>query len=176
MAWWLSASKVLSSSFFHFCCFIPEPRHDKTNKVTVRTAKTLIRQGECRMPSLIRVFAVRTVTLLVLSCRGSPDAILVVPFQFDVMGKMWNLIVSVPYRLLLSILFRGLLTKLIRTVSFFLFTNGLTWHNSQPIKEWKRSIFTKYHQFMLSFVSVPVQVLAVVRQVNTDWGCFCHNE
>ena len=39
-----------------------------------RTAKTLIRLGGCqtgRMPRLIWVFAGRTVTLLVLSCRGS---------------------------------------------------------------------------------------------------------
>ena len=87
-----------------------EPRHDKTNKVTVRPAKTQIslgirpvwsessldaqslcwfchvrdwqnQQSDCapsedsdqpgHPPSLIRVFAGCTVTLLVLSCRGS---------------------------------------------------------------------------------------------------------
>ena len=42
---------------------INEPRHEKTNKISVRPAKTL--------PSLIRVFAGRTLSLLVLSCRGS---------------------------------------------------------------------------------------------------------
>ena len=36
--------------------FIFEPRHDKANKVTVRSAKTQIRLG---IPSRIRVFAVR---------------------------------------------------------------------------------------------------------------------
>ena len=79
-----------------------EPRHDKTNKVTVRLAKTQISLGirpvwlefslcaqrvakgprflhadsensdqTGRMPRLIWVFAGRTVSLLVLSCRGS---------------------------------------------------------------------------------------------------------
>ena len=75
-----------------------EPLHDKTNKVTVRPAKTLIspvwsesslsawrKLGSLatywvhsedsdqtgRMPRLIWVFAGRTVTLLVLSCHGS---------------------------------------------------------------------------------------------------------
>ena len=79
-----------------------EPQHDKTNKLTVRPAKTQISLGihpvwsesslsawrklgslathwahsedsdqPGRMPRLIRVFAGRTVTLLVLSCRGS---------------------------------------------------------------------------------------------------------
>ena len=33
-----------------------EPRHDKTDKMTVRPAKTQI----SRMPSLIRIFAVRS--------------------------------------------------------------------------------------------------------------------
>ena len=63
-----------------------EPRHDKTNKVTVHPAKTQISLGirpVCsdlhadsevsdqtgRMPRLICVFAGRT--LFVLSCRGS---------------------------------------------------------------------------------------------------------
>ena len=81
----------------------PEPRHDKTNKMNVRPAKTQIGLGirpvwsesslsawsklgslathwvhsqdsdqTGRMPRLIWVFAGRTVTLLVLSCRGSP--------------------------------------------------------------------------------------------------------
>ena len=81
---------------------ISEPRHDKTNKVTVRPAKTQISLGirpvwsesslcaqwvamdprflhadsedgdqTGRMPRLIWVFAEHTVTLLVLSCRGS---------------------------------------------------------------------------------------------------------
>ena len=75
--------------------FTDEPRHDKTNKVTVRPAKNQISLGI--PPSLIRVFAVRTrkawvlsyslsaqrrlwsdwadagrtLILLVLSCRGS---------------------------------------------------------------------------------------------------------
>ena len=44
----------------HVRSFRYEPRHDKTNKVTVRPAKTQI-----------WVFAGRTVTLLVLSCRSS---------------------------------------------------------------------------------------------------------
>ena len=77
-----------------------EPRHGKTNKVTVRTAKTQISlcirpvrsessawrnlgslathwahsedSGQTgRMPRLIWVFAGRTLILLVLSCRGS---------------------------------------------------------------------------------------------------------
>ena len=81
---------------------ICEPRHDKTNKVTVRPAKTQISLGirpvwsesslcaqwvakdpsflhadsedsdqTGRMLRLIWIFAGRTVTLLVLSCRGS---------------------------------------------------------------------------------------------------------
>ena len=55
--------------FFHFSvCIVvrntSEPRHDKTNKESVRPAKT-------QMPRLIWVFAGRTATLLVLSCRGS---------------------------------------------------------------------------------------------------------
>ena len=79
-----------------------EPRHDKTNNVAVRPAKTQISLGICpvwsesslsawrklgslathwvhsedsdktgRMPRLIWVYAGRTATLLVLSCRGS---------------------------------------------------------------------------------------------------------
>ena len=79
-----------------------EPRHDKTNKVSVRPAKTQISLGirpvwpesslcvqwvakdpsflhadsedsdqTGRMPRLIWVFAGRTATLFVLSCRGS---------------------------------------------------------------------------------------------------------
>ena len=75
-----------------------EPRHDKTNKVSVRPAKTQISpvwsetslsawrnlgslathwaqskdsDQTRRMPRLIWVFAGRTLTLLVLSCRGS---------------------------------------------------------------------------------------------------------
>ena len=80
-----------------------EPRHDKTNKVSVRPAKTQISLGirtvwsksslawrnlgpltthwahsedfdqTVRMPRLIWVFAGRTLILLVLSCRGSFD-------------------------------------------------------------------------------------------------------
>ena len=81
-----------------------EPRHDKTNKMIVRLAKTQISMGirpiwsefslcaqwvakdqsflhadnedsdqTGRMPRLIWVFAGRTTTLLVLSCRGSFD-------------------------------------------------------------------------------------------------------
>ena len=83
-------------------CYRNEPRHDKTNKVTVRPVKTQISLGirpvwsdtslctqwiakdpsflhadnedsdqTGRMPRLIWVFAGRTATLLVLSCRGS---------------------------------------------------------------------------------------------------------
>ena len=79
-----------------------EPRHDKTNKASVRPAKTQISLGNRpvwsesslsawrnlgslathwahskdsdktgRMPRVIWVFAGRTLTLLVLSCRGS---------------------------------------------------------------------------------------------------------
>ena len=82
--------------------FINEPRHDKTNKMSVRPAKTQISLGirpvwsesslsawrklgslathwahsedsdqTGRIPRLIWVFAGRTTTLLVLSCRGS---------------------------------------------------------------------------------------------------------
>ena len=46
------------------CLKLYEPRHDKTNKVTERPAKTHITLG-------ISVIAVRTAILLVLSCRGS---------------------------------------------------------------------------------------------------------
>ena len=84
----------------YFCLF--EPRNDKTNKLSVRPAKTQISLGISpvwsesslcaewvatdprflhadnedsdqtgRMPRLIWVFAGRTFTLLVLSCRGS---------------------------------------------------------------------------------------------------------
>ena len=45
-----------------------EQRHDKTNKMTVHPVKT---DQTGRMPRLIWVFAGCTVTLLVLSCRGS---------------------------------------------------------------------------------------------------------
>ena len=68
-----------------------EPPNDKTNKITVRPAKAQIDQSlRCAvngllrtqaffmrtaktgwMPRLICVFAGRTATLLVLSCRGS---------------------------------------------------------------------------------------------------------
>ena len=41
-----------------FLNILNEPRHDKTSKVSVRPAKTQISLG-IRMPSLIRVFAVR---------------------------------------------------------------------------------------------------------------------
>ena len=85
-----------------YCEVRYEPRHDKTNKIGVRPAKTQIsldirpvwsvfavRMKKAwvlsyplsaqrrlwseagRMPKLIWVFAGRTVTLLVLSCRGS---------------------------------------------------------------------------------------------------------
>ena len=88
-----------------FCSMGPkffESRHDKTNKMNVRLAKTQISLGirpvwsesslwaewvakdasflladskdsdqTGRVPRLIRVFTGRTVTLLVLSCRGS---------------------------------------------------------------------------------------------------------
>ena len=83
-----------------------EPRHGKTNKMSVRPAKTQISLGirtvwsesslsaqwvakdpsflradsedtdqTGRMPRLIWVFAGRTTTLLILSCRGSNHAI-----------------------------------------------------------------------------------------------------
>ena len=95
---------VFIPSYFQ-CCFLLlayEPRHDKTNKVSVHPAKTQISLGirpvwsefslsawrklgplatqwahsqdsdqTGRMPRLIWVFAGRTLTLLVLSCRGS---------------------------------------------------------------------------------------------------------
>ena len=86
-----------------WCCVVwYEPRHDKTNKMSVRPAKTQISLGihpvwsefslsawgklgslathwahsedadqTVRFPRLIWVFAGRTLTLLVLSCRGS---------------------------------------------------------------------------------------------------------
>ena len=87
--------------FIQQCLIIIERRHDKTNKMSVRPAKTQISLGICqydqsslsawrnlgslatlwahsedsdqtgRMPRLIWVFAGRTATLLVLSCRGS---------------------------------------------------------------------------------------------------------
>ena len=44
-----------------------EPRHDKTNKMSVRPAKTQIRLG---IPRLIWVFTCHTLILLVLSCHG----------------------------------------------------------------------------------------------------------
>ena len=79
----------------------PEPRHDKTNKMSVRPAKdsSAWASAQCDqslhcphedslgplpiertvktdqtgwMPGLIRVFAGQTFILLVLSCRGSP--------------------------------------------------------------------------------------------------------
>ena len=52
---------------------IIEPRHDKTNNVTVRPAKMQISLGirPGWMPRLIWVFAGRTPILLFLSCRGS---------------------------------------------------------------------------------------------------------
>ena len=89
-----------------------EPRHDKTNKMRVRPAKTQISLGirpvwsvsslsaqwvandpsflhadseysdqTGRMPRLIWVFAGRTVTLLVLLCRGSFTIVIVVSRQ-----------------------------------------------------------------------------------------------
>ena len=94
-------SKGLFNTWIHYCVLY-EPRHDKTNKVSVRPAKTQISLGirpvwsesslcaqwvakdprflhadsedsdqTGRMPRLIWVFAGRTLTLLVLSCRGS---------------------------------------------------------------------------------------------------------
>ena len=58
---------------FLFSSFMNEPRHDKTNRVTARPAKTQISLG---IPRLIWIFAGRTVTLLVLSCRGSSSFVL----------------------------------------------------------------------------------------------------
>ena len=83
---------------------INEPQHDKTNKMSVSPAKTQISLGirpvwsvfaqwvakdprflhadskdsdqSGRMPRLIRVFAGRTATLLVLSCHGSNSKML----------------------------------------------------------------------------------------------------
>ena len=93
-----------------------EPRHDKTNKMSVRPAKTQICLGICtvwsesslfaqcvakdprflhadskdsdqteRMPRLIWVFAGRTVTLLVLKCRGHMpvDLLYIVRYMTD---------------------------------------------------------------------------------------------
>ena len=98
-------STIYGKCMFHELKFwtlplLIEPRHDKTNKISVRPAKTQISLGICpvwsesllctqwvakdpsfphadseysdqigRMPRLI--FAWRTLTLLVLSCRGS---------------------------------------------------------------------------------------------------------
>ena len=87
--------------------YLFEPRHDKTNKMSVRPAKTQISLGirpvwsesslcaqwvakdprflhayiedsdqTGRMPRLIWVIAGRTLTLLVLSCRGSFNILL----------------------------------------------------------------------------------------------------
>ena len=109
--WWKYTAKVKISKFFENnqrWNLLYEPRHDRTNKVTARPAKTQISLGVrpvwsafslCaqwvakdlsflhpdseesdqtgRMPRLIWVFAGRTLTLLVLSCRGSyfPEAL-----------------------------------------------------------------------------------------------------
>ena len=55
-----------------------QPRHDKTNKMSVRPAKTQFLHANSedsdqtgRIPRLIWVFAGCTLSLLVLSCRGS---------------------------------------------------------------------------------------------------------
>ena len=53
MIWHKIETKSIQRQIFTY-----EPPHDKTNKVTVRPAKTQIRLGK-RPPSLIRVFAVR---------------------------------------------------------------------------------------------------------------------
>ena len=100
---WIWYDHFIVVIFFFFLLRI-EPPHDKTNKVSVRLAKTQISldirpvwsesslsagrklrslathwahsedsDQTGRMPRLIRVFAGRTLTLLVLSCRGSND-------------------------------------------------------------------------------------------------------
>ena len=103
LSFWLSASLILSLVFSlisRWCLCLIEPRHDKTNKMSVRPAKTQISldirpvwsslcahlvakdlsflhadSGDSdqtgRMPRLIWVFAGRTSILLALSCRGS---------------------------------------------------------------------------------------------------------
>ena len=99
-------NNLFKNSFTSFTIY--EPRHDKTNKMTVRPAKTQISLGiypvwsesslsawrnlgslathwahsedsdqTGRMPRLIWVFAGRTLTLLVLSCRGSYGEVLI---------------------------------------------------------------------------------------------------
>ena len=47
-----------------------EPPHDKTNKTACASSEVSDQPGHPRMPRLIRVFAGRTLILLVLSCRG----------------------------------------------------------------------------------------------------------
>ena len=100
---------IISWAGSFFLCFLmctsrKEPRHDKTNKISVHPTKTQISLGirpvwsesllcaqwvandprflhadsedtdqTGRMPRLIWVFAGRTATLFVLSCRGSDD-------------------------------------------------------------------------------------------------------
>ena len=100
-----------------------EPRHEKTNKVSVRPAKTLISLGirpvwwesslsawrnlwslathwahnedsdqTGQMPRLIWVFAGRTATLLVLSCRGSNSVGYARKIcQYSMVTWRWNL-------------------------------------------------------------------------------------
>ena len=94
--------KLYTINSLHVCTSLNEPRHDKTNKMSMRPPKTQMSLGirpvwsesslsawrnlgslathwahsedsdqTGRMPRLIWVFAGRTVTLLVLSCRGS---------------------------------------------------------------------------------------------------------
>ena len=48
-----------------------EPRHDKTNKMSVRPAWAEDSDQTGQMPRLIWVFTGRTLILLLLSCRGS---------------------------------------------------------------------------------------------------------
>ena len=80
----LSSQKVLPGSKIRNWLsnvYKNEPRHDKTNKVSVRPAKTqiilgirpVLSESAVRMPRLIWVFAGRTIILLVLSCRGSNE-------------------------------------------------------------------------------------------------------
>ena len=104
---WMSTKRLPTTSF--------ERRHDKTNKMTMRPAKTRISLGirpvwsesslcddwvakdpsflhadradsdqTGRMPKLIWVFAGRTATLSVLSCRGSNFV-----WHYEFLNKAW---------------------------------------------------------------------------------------
>ena len=113
--------ETLFSTALKWKYYIDEPRHDKTNKVSVRPGKTQISlgippvwlesslfswwklvslathwvQGEDsvqtgRMPRLIWVFAGRTVTLLVLSCRGSDSVVATCTNAINIWASSWD--------------------------------------------------------------------------------------